>query len=214
MTMTLSHSQPASATDASRPQLRLNTRKLFVLAALPLLVLYASTRARTVTGEDSGELVTAAYQLGVAHPPGYPLRVHLTQGFQTVFSGLNAADAAALGSSITTAAAIGLLALVAFRLTRSVIAALFGAWSIGVGHEIWNHATIAEIYPLSLVLLAASLLLFLRWQEAPSRRRFFALTLVYGCGLANHPTFHLFLPLFGMAAVWTRPRILREWRTI
>ena len=130
-------------------------------------VLYASTRARTVTGEDSGELITAAYQLGVAHPPGYPLWVLLTKVFQTVFAGLNPADAAALSSSITTACAIGLLALVAFRLTRSIAASLFGAWSVGVGHEIWNHATIAEIYPLSLLLLAASLLLLLRWREDP-----------------------------------------------
>ena len=34
---------------------------------------YIRTCNPTVTGGDNGELVTAAYVLGVAHPPGYPL---------------------------------------------------------------------------------------------------------------------------------------------
>ena len=35
--------------------------------------LYVYTLAPTVTLEDSGEFITAAYHLGVPHPPGYPL---------------------------------------------------------------------------------------------------------------------------------------------
>jgi hypothetical protein len=34
---------------------------------------YVRTCSPTVTGGDNGELITAAYVLGVAHPPGYPL---------------------------------------------------------------------------------------------------------------------------------------------
>ncbi|MCL5269577.1 MAG: DUF2723 domain-containing protein, partial [bacterium] len=37
------------------------------------LGLYVRTMAPTVTLEDSGEFIAAAYCLGVAHPPGYPL---------------------------------------------------------------------------------------------------------------------------------------------
>lgn len=37
------------------------------------LIVYVLTLAPTVTSEDSGELITAAYHLGVPHPPGYPL---------------------------------------------------------------------------------------------------------------------------------------------
>src|SRR5262245_35562775 len=45
-------------------------------AAAPALIVftvYCVTLAPTVTGEDSGELITAAYFFGVPHPPGYPL---------------------------------------------------------------------------------------------------------------------------------------------
>ncbi|CAM2116425.1 unnamed protein product [Caretta caretta] len=34
---------------------------------------YVATLPPSVPGGDSGELITAAYELGVAHPPGYPL---------------------------------------------------------------------------------------------------------------------------------------------
>ncbi len=36
-------------------------------------IVYIRTCSPTVTGGDNGELITAAYVLGVAHPPGYPL---------------------------------------------------------------------------------------------------------------------------------------------
>ncbi|KAJ7406363.1 hypothetical protein BTVI_65747 [Pitangus sulphuratus] len=35
--------------------------------------LYAATLPPSLPGGDAGELITAAYELGVAHPPGYPL---------------------------------------------------------------------------------------------------------------------------------------------
>jgi len=41
-------------------------------AALSFAV-YFKTLYPHVPGGDSGELIASAYQLGVAHPPGYPL---------------------------------------------------------------------------------------------------------------------------------------------
>ena len=40
---------------------------------LATTTVYIRTCSPTVTGGDNGELITAAYVLGVAHPPGYPL---------------------------------------------------------------------------------------------------------------------------------------------
>ena len=42
------------------------------------LGVYSWTLAPTVTPTDSGELILAAYGLGVAHPPGVPLWIMLT----------------------------------------------------------------------------------------------------------------------------------------
>ncbi|HVF98327.1 MAG TPA: DUF2723 domain-containing protein, partial [Chloroflexia bacterium] len=41
------------------------------------LAVYLSTTSPTVNFIDSGELITAAYEPGIAHPPGYPLYVLL-----------------------------------------------------------------------------------------------------------------------------------------
>ena len=48
-------------------------RVLLATVFLLSFSVYVATCARRITGEDAGELVAAAYTLGVAHPPGYPL---------------------------------------------------------------------------------------------------------------------------------------------
>jgi hypothetical protein len=47
------------------------------LLALFWFIIYLSTVSPTVNFIDSGELITAAYEPGIAHPPGYPLYVLL-----------------------------------------------------------------------------------------------------------------------------------------
>jgi hypothetical protein len=54
---------------------------LAALAAVLSGIVYVLTLAPTVTAEDSGELITAACTLGVAHPPGYPLWCLLGKAF-------------------------------------------------------------------------------------------------------------------------------------
>ena len=46
---------------------------LSLVVFLSTTIVYVYTCNPTVTGGDNGELITAAYVLGVAHPPGYPL---------------------------------------------------------------------------------------------------------------------------------------------
>ena len=46
-----------------------------VVVAVVAFGVYLKTLAPTVSFFDSGELIAAAYTLGVAHPPGYPLYV-------------------------------------------------------------------------------------------------------------------------------------------
>jgi hypothetical protein len=51
-------------------------------AGMTVFWVYVQTLAPTVSFFDSGELIAAAYTLGVAHPPGYPLYVSLGGYFQ------------------------------------------------------------------------------------------------------------------------------------
>lgn len=46
---------------------------------------FTLTLPRSLPGGDSGELITAAHELGVAHPPGYPLFTLLASLTITLF---------------------------------------------------------------------------------------------------------------------------------
>jgi hypothetical protein len=58
---------------------RLRSPRLIATVALFVgwLAVYLSTTSPTVNFIDSGELITALYEPGIAHPPGYPLYVLL-----------------------------------------------------------------------------------------------------------------------------------------
>lgn len=79
-----------------------------LLVAGIALAVYGRTLAPTVTLVDSGELIVAARNLGVAHPPGFPLYVLLAHAatrvpFGDVARRVNAASAlfAALAAAVT-----------------------------------------------------------------------------------------------------------------
>src|ERR1017187_9017147 len=44
-----------------------------LLSFLVTFIVYVLTLAPSISFEDSGELITAAYSLGIPHEPGYPL---------------------------------------------------------------------------------------------------------------------------------------------
>ncbi|XP_046906265.1 transmembrane protein 260 isoform X1 [Hypomesus transpacificus] len=71
--------------------------------------LYLPCVQRAVPGGDSGELITAACELGVAHPPGYPLFTLLSRLALALLPSLSPAHAANLLSALMGAGASGAL---------------------------------------------------------------------------------------------------------
>src|SRR5215471_12891795 len=91
---------------------------------LVALVTYSWTLAPTVTPTDSGELILAAYGLGVAHPPGVPLWVMLAHLASLLPVG-NVAVRINFSSALFAALACAMLTLVVAELivTASCLAA-------------------------------------------------------------------------------------------
>src|SRR5438067_6821116 len=192
-----------------------------MLAGLVALAVYLRTVAPALPTGDSGDLITAARALGIAHPPGYPLYSLLGH-----LAGLLPLSSAALRldllSALLHAATVGLVCLLTYRLLRAddrrpttescdprpwvagrpacpepAVAALVGALLLGSSTDFWRYATVAEVFPLNSLLAALVLLLLLEWRRRPERAgllRAFAL----GCGLAaaNHHTVALLGPAF------------------
>jgi hypothetical protein len=107
------------------------------VAAFFALIVYILTLGPTVTGEDSGELVSAAYTLGIAHPPGYPLWCILGHLFTYIPFG-PVAWRVNLMSATFGSLTVFLVCLVGLKLTRNRIAAATGALTFALP-ESWSH---------------------------------------------------------------------------
>jgi hypothetical protein len=81
-----------------------------ILVAVVALALYGWTLAPTATLIDSGELIAAAHEPGIAHPPGFPLYVLLAHAATRIPIG-NVAERVNFVSALFAALAAGMLTL-------------------------------------------------------------------------------------------------------
>jgi hypothetical protein len=158
------------------------------------IVLYCLTLAPTVTLVDSGELILAAWGLGVAHPPGVPLWVMLAHVASLLPFG-NVAERINFSSALFATFACAMLTLVVTELliTASSFAKPKGmsnaaqqskkredlidgglsifAPAIGAGmlmifsRTLWFYATITEVYALNALLILVVFFLMVRWRR-------------------------------------------------
>ena len=129
-----------------------------VAAALALLLVYLLTLAPDVTFWDAGEFIAAAHTLGVPHPPGTPLYVLVAHVWERAFAWV-AGPAVAINalSATCTAAAGGLTAWLVARWTGRPAPAVAAALCAGAMSTVWLSATEAEVYAVSLLLAATTL---------------------------------------------------------
>jgi hypothetical protein len=178
---------------------------------ISILVVYLCSAATTVTMEDSGEFLTMARHLGIAHPPGYPLFVllgHLWSylPFSTIAWRIHAMDA------VFAAGACSFLFLIALHLTRLKSAALLTALLFGLGRMLWSQSVIAEVYALNCFFFLGLMWMALRLQFQVTRPRVLIFAFCAGLSLTNSwPLMGLCTPAF-IFFLWPRWRDLaRLW---
>jgi hypothetical protein len=166
--------------------------------------LYYATLAPTITwehdGVDSGELITAANTLGIAHPPGYPLYVLLGKLFTLLPVG-DIAYRVNLMSAFFAAASVTLVYLTALLLhpqntntVSSVIIAATSALLFAFSQTFWSQAIIAEVYSLNAFLVALMVYLVTIFQYTGKNKLLWIVFLTLGLSLGNHLSAFLFLP--------------------
>jgi hypothetical protein len=158
------------------------------------LVCIRSRVAPTVTLTDSGELIVAAYGLGVAHPPGFPLWVMLAH-LAVACADRKRCYANQFLIRYCRCVCLAMLTLVRGRIThyclfcrtspkeqdwRGRTATLRGhfakrilmfAPAVGAGllmafsRTLWAYATIAEVYTLNALLVLLVFFLVVRWRR-------------------------------------------------
>ena len=202
---------------------------LFVAA----LALYVATLAPDVLAADSGELQTVAAQLGVAHPPGFPLYVLLAHLFTRLPVG-SPAHAVNLLSAVFAALTVVVVYRTGLLLAGRHLAALVGALALGTATTFWSQATTANVR--SLTALFAALFIYalvcfgiatsngsagmghggrpIRQNTTPADRALIWAALFIGFGLTHHVSL-VFLAAVGLVFVVVVDRSLlrspRRW---
>src|SRR3954470_21721219 len=191
------------------------------ITSAAVFVLYVLTLAPTTSMWDTSEYITAAYTLGLPHPPGNPLFVLIGRVFAilpiapTVAMRINilAAVASAVSASfwflVTERVLVGWFPQRWQRIAGGVVAALIGATAFTV----WNQSVVNEkVYTVSLAGIAIISWLMIRWSDDPDGRKADRILVLVAYLLALGYTNHMAGMLPAVAA--SVAVIARRWRTI
>lgn len=173
------------------------------LCGLVPLAVYVATLHPAVAGGDSGEVITVARVLGVAHPPGYPLHTLLARLTALLPAGTFAWRVNLLSALCDAGAAVLL-----FRATSlwsgSLAAGVLAAGVFAFSPLIWPYATTAEVFALNNLFVAGLLALSARaviereTAGATSTRTLYVAAFWLGLGFSNHHTLVFFGVPFGV----------------
>lgn len=131
-------------------------------------------------------MISAAYVLGVAHPPGFPLHTLLGKVL-TLLPWGSIAWRVNLLSALCDATAAALLAAAVYRVTRSAPCGALAGLGFAFSPVIWPYAVTAEVFALNNLFAAGLVALSAVALEQP--RRWLVPTAFWcGLGLSNHPT--------------------------
>jgi len=176
------------------------------LAFLVSFIVYLLTISPELGSGDSGELTTAIYNLGAAHPPGAPLYTMLGKIFTYLPIG-SIAYRINLMAAFFAALTIFFFFLLIFRLLhrgqsetyamRDRCIALTASFVVAFSLSMWEQAIMSEMYSLNSVFAPFLLLAVLIWQESvfsslrlgrPSyaERYLLLIAILQGLALTNH----------------------------
>ncbi len=200
-----------------------------VLLFLLFFGLYTWTAAPEVTFHDSGELITAAYRLGIPHPPGSPTWVMLGHMFTKLPFGSPAFRTHLMSGCFAAVTCALLYALVFHMLTQmktslprwwAHVAGIVSSASLGLSPSFWEKAVQAELYTLNACFMTGMMLTFAIWLtvQPDERRRYRNLLLLLACllglGAGNYMAVLYFIPVFGIAVVFRNWRIIKDYKLI
>ena len=212
------------------PPSDLDYRPSYLAAAivtLAVFVLYVLTLAPTTAMWDTSEYITAAYTLGLPHPPGNPLFVLIGR----VFAILPIAPTVALRINLLAAICSAVSAGMWFLITERVLVSWFaerwqrvagGALAALIGataFTVWNQSVVNEkVYTVSLLGIAIISWLMVRWCDAPDGRKadrtLVLVAYLIGLGYANHMAGMLAAPAVGLAVLLVRWKTILRWKLL
>lgn len=162
---------------------------LFFCAILCVFIWYL---APEITANDAGELAAAAYELGIAHPPGFPVFLLVDNFFMNVVGVGEFGFRANFASAFTAALALAM----AMWTVRTRGGHRLVTWMLGIFTAFSPlfavHAVTVEVYASAAFIVLIAVECLLRYLESNDQRYAYALAIILGLGgLAHHPLLRL-----------------------
>ncbi|MFA6322923.1 MAG: DUF2723 domain-containing protein [Candidatus Buchananbacteria bacterium] len=182
---------------------------LFCLIFLVIGTVYLFTLAPSINKEDTGELVSAAYTLGIAHPSGYPLWVIIGHLFTFLPVGMIAWKinlVSAVFGSLTCA----VLYLIIEKLTKNKLISLICALILAFSQTFWSQCLIAKFYPLNSFFVACLIYILCCWREKRQDKYLYWFSILYGLSLTNHTMSILLAPIYATFIILVDKSILKN----
>ena len=211
----------------SRP--RIDPVHRFALAvSLVALAVYLKTTAPMASFWDTGEFITCSYILGIPHPPGAPLYLLMGRLFSLLPIAPDIGMRLNILSCLFSAAAAYFTFLILVRLFEfwrgkaegfesRLIAyggAAVGSLAFAFSDSQWFNSVEAEVYALSLLLMALVIWVALKWSQERDRpgadRLILFIFYVFGLALGVHLLSILVLPIIAMIFYFSRPKLSIE----
>ncbi len=197
------------------------------IAAGMTFLLYLITISPETAMWDTSEYITAAYTLGLPHPPGNPFFVLIGR----VFAVLPIAPSVAMRINLLAAVSSATAAGMWFLITERVLVGWFdkrwqriigGSLAVLIGataFTVWSQSVVNEkVYTVSLAGLAICAWLTVRWCDDPdgpkSDRLLILIAYLSGLGYANHMAGMLAVPAVAIAVLIRRPATLLKWKVV
>jgi tetratricopeptide (TPR) repeat protein len=188
------------------------------LVFLFCLAIYSLTLCPTVFWDDAGELIAAAYTLGIPHPPGHPLYVIIGKLFTLIPLGSIAARVNFMSAFFGAVACWLVYKIIWERLDEHPwrpAAAAGGALFFAFATTVWEQSTVAETTTLHCSFMMLLTLFTFRlasggvlWKD--EGRSLCLLAFLFGVSLTNHVAGVFFFPAISCVLIWKfRGRVFR-----
>ncbi len=143
-----------------------------IAAFLAIFFIYLKTLYPTIGLLDSGDMVSSAYNLGISHPPGYPLYCLLGKLWLSIIPFGNIAFRMNIFSSLAASFACMMVYFIVLKVIpvkakdiMTCLPAIVAAGMLAFAATFWKQAVIAEKYTLNAAFAATLIFILLKWQE-------------------------------------------------
>ena len=179
------------------------------------LLVYVRTLLPGLAFGDWGEMQTVPHILGIAHPTGYPTYILVAWLSELLPIG-SVAFRANLLSAVMVAAALATATAIARRLGVRPLIAIAVALALGAVGTVWAAATVAEVNPLHLLLIALLIHRALVWEARRATSDLVLGGVLVGLAVGNHLLTLFMAPFIVLFVAWAgrRELLARPWLVV